>query len=254
MSDSAWNVLLNVVASVITGAAVWVGQRWIWRRRLRRRRRFLGLERGPALLVVNRHVSAGNDRSVHRADVAALVELSGLLRECGARPEVVYHDQAIAGPGEGTEFCIGGPDSNARTVAHLRWALPGLVMESFGSTGRELAVRVAGATHPRQPGVVDYAVLAKIVRPGRERPIFLVCGQTAVSNQAAVGYLVGRLPELARAHGLAGRFCLLLRVLEPGVYGPTMVELVRDVTAEAFSAPAVAGGAAAADVRGLTPP
>ena len=252
VTDSAWNVLLNIVASVITGTAVWLGQRALWRRRLRRRRRFFGVGADEdCLLVVNRHASSPSDRSVHRTDVVALLELSGVLRECGARTEVIFHDQATEGLGLRTEFCVGGPGSNTRTAAHLRWGLPGLTMESSAAQFERATIRVGSEAYVRQPDLVEHVVLARIVRPGQRRPVFLVCGQTAVANRAGVGYLVSHQRELVRAHGLDGRFCLVLRVLEPGVYGPNLVELVGDVTAEAFAGPAPAPAGSSADTGGM---
>jgi hypothetical protein len=240
MSDTAWNILINVVSSALVGTAVWLGQRALWRRRLRRRRQFFGLQPGAdCLLVVNRHAS-GSERSVHRADVAALLQLSGLLYECGARPQVIFHDQATEGLGLRTEFCIGGPSSNARTAAHLRRGLPGVTIGPYARDEDSLTIRVASWAYPCEHDVAEYAVLARIAGPAQERPVFVVSGQTAIANQGAVGYLVSHRRDLVRAHGLEGRFCLVLRVVEPPVYGPNLVELVRDVTAEAFAAPAPA--------------
>jgi hypothetical protein len=234
MFDSAWNVLLNIVASAVTGVAVWLGQRALWRRRLERKRRFFGLRAGEdCVLVVNRHHSSPSERSVNRTDVSALLLLAGLLAECGARPQVLFHDQPTEGLGRKTEFCLGGPSSNARTAAHLRWGVPGLTMD----TDRDpegLAIRVASETYRRERDVLEYAALARIAGPGHDRPVFVIAGQTAIANQGAVGYLESHWRELARTHGLNGSFCLVLRVLEPPVYGPNLVEVARDVTAAAF--------------------
>jgi hypothetical protein len=237
MLDSAWNVLLNVVASAITGVAVWLGQRALWRRRLERKRRFYGLRPGEdCVLVVNRHHSSPRDSSVNRTDVSALLLLAGVLAECGARPRVLFHDQPSDDLGERTEFCLGGPSSNVRTVAHLRQRLPGVSMPERDPEGP--VIRVAADVFRVERDVAVHVLLAKLPGRGRSGPVFVISGLTALANQAAVGYLTARWRELARAHGLDGAFCLVLRVVEPAVYGPSLVELVLDATATAFARPA----------------
>ncbi|GAB3672330.1 hypothetical protein [Saccharopolyspora tripterygii] len=78
-------------------------------------------------------------------------------------------------------------------------------------------------------------MLAKVVRDKRDKPAFVICGQTSIANRAAARYLDAQFHRLTRAHGLRGRFCVLLRVVESESYGPSVVELVRDVTTEAFT-------------------
>lgn len=102
---------------------------------------------------------------------------------------------------------------------------------------QEGQIRVGDEAYAREPDAVEYALVAKIVRPGQERSMFLVCGQTAIANQAAAAYLVANHRRLARTHGFSGRFCLVLRVLDPTVYGAAMVEIVRDATVPAFALP-----------------
>jgi hypothetical protein len=238
-----WGLVINVVSSALTGSAVWLLQRALWRRRLRNKQRFFGLSQGAGcLLVVNRHMPVKNEHSVNRRDVAALLELSALLHECGARAEILFHDQPSPAFGAQTEFCIGGPESNTRTVAHLRWRLPGVTAARHEEEPWTVPIRVGGREYARDPDVIEYVLLAKIAGTGRERPVFLVCGQTAVSNQAAVRHLVSHHRELARTYGPDGRFCLVIRILDPPVYGPTMLEVVADVTADAFSPPSRAEG------------
>lgn len=58
----------------------------------------------------------------------------------------------------------------------------------------------------------------------------MIAGQTAIANQAAVHHLVDRQRALARRYGANGTFALILRVINPGSYGPDMVEQTADVT------------------------
>lgn len=233
MTGDAWNVGLNIIASVITGSVVWISGRLLRLRRLRRKQEFFGMSTGgDCLLVVPRMVSADNERSVHRNDAAAMLELSSILGDCGAKPEVIFHDQSEQGLADKPEFCIGGPTANRRTAAHLRSALPGV---SVGGLDSKTAIEVGGERYPAQSRQVEYVVLAKIIRSKQDKPAFLIRGQTSIANRAAARYVDVQHPRLMRKYGRRRRFCLLLRVVESESYGPSVVELVRDVTAEAFT-------------------
>lgn len=79
-----------------------------------------------------------------------------------------------------------------------------------------------------------FVLLARLHPSPDGRPAFLVAGQTAVSNHAAVRYLVANHRRLARTYGAGGTFALVLRVVNPRAYGPDVVELAADVTARAL--------------------
>lgn len=227
---------VDIAAGVLTAVVVWLGQWSVRRRRLQRTRDFFGLVPGSeCLLVVNRHRGVDNELSVHRMDVFALLELAGLVRRCGARIEVAAHDEVRQGFGDKAEFCIGGPVSNSRAAAHLKWKLPGLDV----SVDRDEAgvIRVGEIAYPLDQQA-PYVLLAKVAGPEQSRPVFLISGQRAITNQAAVRYLVTRERQLARKYGPRGRFALVLRVINPEAYGPDVVEPVADVTRAAFAAPA----------------
>lgn len=235
---------LNIAAGLLTAVLVWLAQWLLQRRRIQQTRVFFGLTAGTeCLLVVNRHAKSASDHSVHRRDVFALLELAGLIQRCGAQVEVVSHE-ARRGFGLKTEFCIGGPASNSRTAAHLKWKLPG-IQDIDAKAGTARLGDITYAYDKQAP----FVVLAKITGPDQSRPVFLVCGQRAITNQAAVRYLVTRARKLARTYGVSGRFCLLLRVINPGVYGPDVVELVADVTEAAFTAPSEAVDSTEAGTR-----
>ncbi|MFI6445413.1 hypothetical protein [Kitasatospora sp. NPDC050543] len=247
MTDSVLNVLLGLVASAISAALGWLAQTLRRRRRTARVRTFFGMPGGTeCLLVVNRHASAASSKSVQRNDVYALMELSALVKECGARAEIVAHDQVRQGLGGKAEFCLGGPVSNDRTAAHLASWLPGV---SFAPRERsaefdhgDLAISVGDEEFRYQhgtevPGGRTFALLARLHAGPGSRPVFLIAGQTAMSNHAAVRYLVANHRQLARRHGTDGTFALVLRVINPGAYGPDVVEVASDVTAKATVRP-----------------
>jgi hypothetical protein len=236
MTDAVLNVVLGLLTSAIGASAAWLLQTVRRRRRTARLQAFFGLPGGSeGLLVVNRHMK-GNDQSVHREDVSALMELAVLINSCGATPDIVAHDEVRQGLGQQAEFCLGGPASNDRSAAHLAWRLPGVRFDYDPDTGpitlvgdQEYRRRLDNRPTP----ACAFALLSRLDPGDGGRPVFLIVGQTAVANHAAVRYLTGHHRELARRHGVHGTFALVLRVVNPARYGPDVVELVGDVTTAA---------------------
>lgn len=246
MIDSLLNLVLGLLASAISAGLGWLAHTVRRRRRLGRVREFFGMPDGTqCLLVVNRQAGGPSSRSVSRNDVYALMELAALVRECGAQPEIVAHDQVRQGLGDKAEFCLGGPASNDRTTAHLASFLRGVdfaVQNPDGPYG-DTTIRVgdeefAFVHRSAAPGGQSFVLLARVHAAEGSRPVFLIAGQTATSNHAAVRYLTAHHRQLARRYGRDGAFALVLRVVNPHAYGPDVVELASDVTAKAFSAAA----------------
>jgi hypothetical protein len=247
MSDDILTVVPALATGVLGALVGWLARTHLWRRRLRRRQRFFGLPAGAeCLLVVNQDSGRGSG-SVARQDAFALLELSALIRECGAEPDIQAHDAVRQGFGVRTEFCVGGPVANRRVEAHLRSLLPGVAIDT-GTAGRagDGTITVGGETYRAQKGEREYALLARLTAPDGHRPVFLACGQRSVTNQAAVRYLARHHQRLIRRFGADGSFCLLLRAVNSEAYGPDLTELVADVTAAATKAPPAATGAAPA--------
>ncbi|QIP83781.1 hypothetical protein GLX30_06525 [Streptomyces sp. Tu 2975] len=235
MTDDVRNIVLGVVAAGISAAIGWLARTYLWRRRLRRKQGFFGLPgNSESLLVVNRE--AGRDGSVHRFDVFALLELSALIKDCGANAQIVWHDTAQQGFGERTEFCVGGPVSNRRMAAHLHSMLPGVKVNTDPEPGPDQgAFQIGSERYRMEPGAAEYVLLARLTAGEEARPVFLFCGQRAITNQAATRYLARHHEKLARKHG-NGSFCLLLKVVNSQAYGPDVVEMVADVTRAARTA------------------
>ncbi|MBA9049075.1 hypothetical protein ACFY2H_34300 [Streptomyces griseofuscus] len=235
MNDDVRNIVLGLVATAISASLGWLARTCLWRRSLRREQTFFGLpEHAESLLVVNRDPAA-TEPAVHRYDVFALLELSALIKECGAHAEVATQDTVRQGFGERTEFCVGGPASNRRTAAHLSAMLPGLRITTDPEPVAERGMfRIGGEVYRMERGVSEYVLLARVTTEGRARPVFLFCGQSAITNQAATRYLARHHARLARKYG-DGTFVLLLKVLNSQAYGPDVVELVADVTRAARS-------------------
>ncbi|MFE9739051.1 hypothetical protein [Streptomyces sp. NPDC006477] len=236
MDEDLRNIVLGVLATGVSASLGWLTRTYLWRRGLRRKQAFFGLPgNAECLLVVNRE--SGGDRSVHRFDVFALLELSALIKDCGAQARILSHDQTHQGFGDRTEFCVGGPYSNRRMAAHLTTLLPGLTVNVEVEPGPDRGAFTIGTEPYRsEAGVCEYVILARLTAGEGGRPVFLFCGQRAITNQAATRYLARHHAELARRHR-SGSFVLLLKVVNSEAYGPDVVELVADVTRAAMTAP-----------------
>ena len=221
------DLLTNLLASVIAGAAVWLAQWAVRYRRLARQRAFFALAAGEtAQMAVARHYTSPRENSVHRQDVAALVELATIARECGARSDLADAAELAQGFGRMTEFCVGGPGANPRTATHLRTMLHGVTFDRD-------TIHAGGLTYRHSAGA-EYVVLARAWGPGGGKPVFVLAGQSATTNLAAAVYLGRRRRELARAYRGDRPFCLVLEVVEPAVYGTEHTVQVADVSATAF--------------------
>ncbi|WP_171109376.1 MULTISPECIES: hypothetical protein [Streptomyces] len=229
MTDDVRNIVLGVIAAGLSAALGWLARTYLWKRKLRRKQAFFGLpDNSESLLVVNRDAGSP-DLAVHRHDVFALLELSALIKDCGANAQVVTQDAAQQGFGERTEFCVGGPASNRRMLAHMSAMLPGVRVNIDPEPGPDRgAFQIGSERYRMDAGVTEYVLLARITA-GQSRPVFLFCGQRAITNQAATRYLARNHERLARKHG-NHTFVLLLKVVNSQAYGPDVVELVADVT------------------------
>ncbi|MER6526600.1 hypothetical protein [Streptomyces sp. NPDC001508] len=232
MNDDVRNIILGLVAAGISAGFGWLARTTLWKRRLRRKQAFFGLpENAESLLVVNRDPAA-SEPAVHRFDVFALLELAALIKDCGAHLQMVTQDNVQQSFGERTEFCVGGPGSNRRMVAHMSAMLPGVRVNIDPEPGPDRgAFQIGGERYRLEPGVTEYVLLARLTAGERReaRPVFLFCGQRAITNQAATRYLARHHERLARRHG-TNPFVLLLKVVNSQAYGPDVVELVADVT------------------------
>jgi hypothetical protein len=233
-SDVVEQLVLGVGSSAIAGTAVWAGQRLVTTARRQARARFLGLV-GPwrhrTRLVVGRNPRQPN--SIHESDVAAMLEIAALVRAVGVEPEVMSPAEASSDPAEHVEFCLTARDANPRTRAHFERRLPGLRMLDWQLGG---AFVVGGTEYPRDPDVLEYVVVARVCQPDRPH-LWLIAGQTGVTNRAGAWFLVRNETALRRRFGDDRTFCLVLRVIEPATYGYREVEEAADVTEASLTQP-----------------
>jgi hypothetical protein len=229
------DLLINLLASVIAGTAVWLSGFLLRRRRLGRERSFFGLTAGAScLMVVSKHASSPSDLSVHRRDVAALVELATIARECGAHADRVGESQPSGEIGRLTEFCVGGPsEANPRAVIHLRSILRGVRYEVFDADKRRLSFTVGGAEYVLS-AETSYVLLARFWGPAGGHPVFFIGGLSAGSNLAGARYMAAHHTALHQKYGADQPFALVLRIVEPAAYGTDFTELVADVSGTAF--------------------
>jgi hypothetical protein len=232
---SVIDIVTGLLTAVISGTCVWMWQRGSRVRRLRRKAAFFGLRaRQECLVVINHHWQS--PKTISREDVYALLDVGSLAEEIGCRLSVRSSNEHVGGvAGRRTEFCIGGPDSNARAGAHLASFLPGVRFRPFKEVRVHVELVVGEQRFVRDPDKIEYALVARFTPAGGTHPVFLICGQTAITNRAAIHYLKTNYRELARIVSLDS-FCLVVKVTEPEVYGHEMVTLEADVSGAAFVA------------------
>ena len=177
----------------------------------------------------------GAPNSVHRDDVDAVLEVAAFVRGAHARVHVADPFDSTAAVPAQVEFCVSGIDANERTAAHLRRYLPGVAIPPLASRSTPEAsgdICVDGAIYSRIVGKEDYVLLARVVRPGKPH-VFLVVGQTAISNLAAMRFMSANLHRLWGRFRGGRTFCLIIRVVEPSVFGAHEADEIADVTGAA---------------------
>ncbi|GGR98051.1 hypothetical protein GCM10010252_40910 [Streptomyces aureoverticillatus] len=232
MTEDVRYLVLGLLAAVLSAALGWFLRTQLWKRRLRRKQAFFGLPaNSESLLVVNRE-GGGPELTVTRPDVFSLLELAAPIKDCGAHSQIVAHDAVQQGFGERTEFCVGNPAVHRRMAAHMHSLLPGVRVNTDPEPGPDRgAFQIGGERYRMEGGRTEYAILARLTagQAPEARPVFLFCGQRAITNQAATRYLARHHERLARKHG-NNTFVLLLKVVNSQAYGPDVAELVADVT------------------------
>ncbi|MGW1562647.1 hypothetical protein ACWCQ1_40010 [Streptomyces sp. NPDC002144] len=231
------NVLVGLVTSLVGGAFVWLWERGKRRRTLWRTAKFFGMVPGESCLIVigNKHHVPGV--APHK-EIRALIEVATLASHVGCDVVTESSDDFRGSNDDKTEFCIGGPmgDANVRTGGHLRAHVPGVTILPYGTGPDSVAFVVGGQRYGFDRGDVEYAVVAKFRPPESTRPVFLVCGHTSLTNQAAIHFLKRNHREVAASLGTVDRFCVVIKVSDIATYGFQRASFERDVTAEAFAA------------------
>lgn len=109
-------------------------------------------------------------------------------------------------------------------------AQPGVRINTEPEAGPDkVAFQIGSERYRLEPGTSEYVLLARLTGGQEARPVFLFCGQRAITNQAATRYVARHYDKLLRKHGNKS-FALLLKVVNSQAYGPDVVEVVGDVT------------------------
>lgn len=237
MSDLA----INLLASIIAGAAVWTFQRAVRLRKSSRKRAFFGIRRGGRCTIsVPRHAASRWSDSVHRRDLAAVLEVAAIIKDCGGETDLNIGADGLRGVGVLTEFCIGGPHSNRRTAAHLDQFVPGVMFVPYEDDPDGLPIQVGERVFRRNKGQEEFVLLIRITLPRPQAaPLWIIYGQIAKGNQAAVQYLEHNHSSLMKNHGIDRSFCLAFRLINSHDYDHNHLEEVGDLTDQAFRPPAI---------------
>ena len=244
MSAVILNIVVGLITSLIGAGSVWVWGRARVTRRQRERALFFGVPPGDTCRIVAPQ-AFGSPRTISKHDVFSIVELAKLMRDLRADLDVVGSGEGTYGVGDLTEFCIGGPAANMRMQSHLARFLPGVsVLSTAPESQQPAAILAAGQEFLRERDAREYVLVAKVRLPDGGHPLFLICGQTSITNRAAASYLRDNYRRISSVHGNGKNWCVVLSVVAPSVYGHQMTELAADVSAGAFSARAAPAGSA----------
>jgi hypothetical protein len=233
-------VLLNIVIGLVT-TVLSAGSVLGWRhmkdaRILHRKAVFFGLRpSGTCLIIMNNHWQKPGSTSHN--DVHTMIEVTALAHEAGCQISVLPADDVRESNGDRTEFCIGGPTSNPRTAGHLASHLPGVKYRAYGTRRDSGAIVVGGKQFLLDRDRQEHALIAKFIPRHSNSPVFVIYGQRAIGNRAALHFLRREYGKLPKVIGSTERFCLIVRVTSADTYGYQAVELAADVTDSAFTVP-----------------
>jgi hypothetical protein len=228
------NILIGLITSVVSATAVWLWQRAARARYVRRRGAFFSLGRGATCLIImnNKWNMPG---STEQNDVTAMVEVATLATELGAKVVIKSCSDFKESNGDRTEYCIGGPESNPRTAWYLASCLPRVTANPYIPSRPDSVDFVIGDQRfPYEPGKREHALAVKFLPPGGRRPVVLICGQTSITNIAAIHLLKRDYRALGKTLTSTEQFCVVVRVTAPEVYGYEMADVAADVSDAAF--------------------
>ncbi len=228
------NIAIGLVTSLIGGVAVWFWECSKRTRMLYKKADFFGLTPGGECLIVmgNKYNMPG---SASHAEVRAMIEVASLVSELECQVFVEASDEFREGNDGRTEFCIGGPISNVRTSGHLAAHVPGFSVRPYSAERDAVAFTIDGRMYRFDHGNQEYALVVKFTPLGSTRPVFLICGQSSIGNQASVHFLKREYRNLGRSISSVEKFAILIKVSNMGTYGFHQASLERDVSSVVFS-------------------
>lgn len=219
------NIAIGLMTSVIGGGTVWLWQRARNVRSTRRKESFFGIEPKSTCLIVmnNRYNMPG---STHHNDVQAMLELATLASNVGSSVIIESCNEFHGINGDRTEFCVGGPESNPRTVGHITANLPGVILRPYDPARQNSTAITVGAEQFLQvPNEEEYALVAKFTPPASSRPVIIISGQTSIANGAAVNFLKREYLSLTKTLSSTDKFCIIVRAASINTYSTRQVSL-----------------------------
>jgi len=235
LSAAFINIMIGLATSILSGGSVWAWQRARNSRMLRRKETFFGLSPEVTCLIVMNH-KYNAPGTTAQDDVHVMIEVATLAGEIGSKISVRSCDEIQEVNADRTEFCIGGVNSNPRTLGHLSSHLPGVTLRPYHPTRRDSAAIIVGDQRfLYEHGKLEHALVAKFMPSAASRPVILICGQRAIANRAAMHFLRHNYLALGRSLASIDQFCLVVQIISSDTYGHEMVELAGDVTTAAFT-------------------
>lgn len=225
MNSQLEEIALGIVTSVITGLAVWFWSKFRFNRKDRLKAKFFGMKKGEAVFcTINQH-PAGPKLMSH-GDILTLFDVTKVAHELSAEIIIKPTDEARLTPGDQVEFCIGGIDSNPRTKVFLDKYFNGLKMKSYKDS-ESLKIYTNNESFSYIKAKKAFSILAKFYPENKKNPVFLICGQTNISNRAAGYYLNSNFEDLYAKYK-EQPFCLIIGVEDFHLFGYKSAKLIGD--------------------------
>lgn len=224
-------IFINIISSFIFGfiTGTWVNLRNKYSKRSKRK--FFKIHKGD-LVYITINERSNSPKTMSHRDILTLMETSKIANDLEGEILLEPIDTAKIAPGNQVEFCIGGIDSNKRSKIFLSKFFRNISMNSFKDSN-SLRISVDGINYDYVKGKRAYAILARIFPTLTSKPIFLLCGQTSLSNRAAAYYLEKNYNLLLKKYRKKS-FCMVLEIEDFEYFGFKSGRLAEDVTTKVF--------------------
>lgn len=228
MNSQIENIILNVVASIITGLSVWA---WVHYKKIRGiniKARLFGIEKADEIFItLNQYPNTSNLMS--HTDIQTVVETSIMLSDLQNNLIIKSINEIKQPPGETTEFCIGGVDSNFRTKTYLERFSDKLSMKPFEDKEDSLSIKINKETYKYRRHKQMYSILLKFYPVENKKPVILICGQTGYCNLGTAYFMKKEYKNIYKMHG-KNPFCYILKIEDFNVFGYKSIVLEKDHT------------------------
>lgn len=233
MFGALFEIMIGIATSIIIGGTVYIFHKLKKLKRFNIESNFFMINPDIQCYFVMNHAYQTN--RINHNDVYALFELSKIIQELKGELEIFPVTGVQIAPGDNTEFCIGGPDSNIRSKEHIETYLTGINVKTYSEDSPTIEIKVKDKIFKYNQYKKEYVILSKIMPLNKEFPIFLISGQSSITNRGAAYYLVNNYSQIIKKYGTTEQFCYILCINNSKLYGYKTIELVEDITESAFS-------------------